>query len=233
MASTPEHGPDAEEQPLPLVASTPQNAKSGQDAHHVQKWVITDRKKTKVSKYHVVTRFFIISDTHNDASVEQATVGQSADVLILCGNITQDSLPSQYKRTAEMLSHVDAPLKLAIAGNYDYSLEEPPPGDQSEEEDFGLGDLGLGNAKDILEGYGFRLLNEGHHTFSLTNGAELRVYTSPWTPYRRDAKDKRHAFQSAEPYYNIKKNTDVAITHGPPVSNLLRHLYDIEDLHSL
>lgn len=231
MVSNPEHGPDVEEQPPPLKASTPQNAQCGQDAHDVQKWAITDRNKDKVSKGHVPTRFFIISDTHNDASVEQATVGQAADVLILCGNITQDSLPSQYKRTAEMLSHVDAPLKLAIAGNYDYSLEESPPKDQSEEEDLGLGDVGLGDARDILEGYGFQLLNEGHHTFSLPNGAELNVYASSWTPYRRNAKHRRHAFQFAKHSFRIQRPADVLITHGPPVRSLPRNSYDIEDLH--
>lgn len=260
MLSTPEHGPDAEEQPSPLMASTtqngqgaeeqpsprdaetqtspiiaptPQNAQSGQDAQDVQRWVITDRNKTKVSEDHVPTRFFIISDTHNDASVTQATVGQAADVLILCGNITQDSLPSQYKRTAEMLSHVDAPLKLAIPGNYDYSLEESPPEDQSEEEVLGVGDLGLGDARDILEGYGFQLLNEGNHTFSLPNGAELNVYASSWTPYRRNAKHRRHAFQFTKHSFRNQRPTDVIITHGPPVRSLPRHLYGIEDLHLL
>lgn len=231
MVSNPEHGPDVEEQPSLLKASTPQNAQCGQDAHDVQKWAITDRNKNKVSKYHVPTRFFIISDTHNDTSVEQATVGQAADVLILCGNITQDSLPSQYKRTAEMLSRVEAPLKLAIAGNHDYSLEELPPGDQSDEEDIGLGDQGLGNAKEILEGYGFKVLDEGHHTFSLPNGAELNVYASPGTPYRTNAKNRRHAFQYIRKRFRIFKQTDVVITHGPPVSSLPRHLYDIGHLH--
>lgn len=231
MVSTSEHGPDAEEQPSPLMVSTPQNAQCGQDAHDVPKWAITDRNKNKVSKDHVPTRFFIISDTHNDASVEQATVGQAADVLILCGNITQDSLPSQYKRTAEMLSHVDAPLKLAIAGNHDYSLEELPPGDESEEEAFGLGDLGLRDAKEILEGYGFQVLNEGDHIFNLPNGAELKVYASPGTPYRTNAKNRRHAFQYTRHRFIIGKRTDVVITHGPPVSSLPRHLYDIGDVH--
>lgn len=240
MASTTQNGQGAEEQPSPrdaetqtspIMAPTPQNAQSGQDAQDVQRWVITDRNKTKVSEDHVPTRFFIISDTHNDASVAQATVGQAADVLILCGNITQDSLPSQYKRTAEMLSHVDAPLKLAIAGNYDYSLEESPPEDQSEGEDLGLGDLGLENGKDILEGYGFQLLDEGQHTFSLANGAELSLYASPWTPYRKNAKDRRYAFQFTQHSFRIKGPTDVMITHGPPVRSLPRHLYDIEYLH--
>lgn len=233
MVSNPEHGPDVEEQPSPLKASTPQNAQCGQGAHEVQKWAITDRNKNKVSKYHVPTRFFIISDTHNDTSVEQATVGQAADVLILCGNITQDSIPSQYKRTAEMLSRVEAPLKLAIAGNHDYSLEELPPGDESEEEDIGLGDQGLGDAKEILEGYGFKVLDEGHYTFSLPNGAELNVYASPGTPYRTNAKNRRHAFQYIRKRFRIFKQTDVVITHGPPVSSLPRHLHDIGYLHLL
>ncbi|KAK3360551.1 hypothetical protein B0T25DRAFT_449199, partial [Lasiosphaeria hispida] len=46
-----------------------------------------------------------------------------ADVVLHCGDLTKDSRSEEFERTLAMLRSIDAPLKLAIPGNHDFSLE--------------------------------------------------------------------------------------------------------------
>jgi hypothetical protein len=63
----------------------------------------------------------ILSDTHGD-NLKDVSL-PSADVVLHCGDLTKDSRPAQLERTLAMLRAIDAPLKLAIPGNHDFSLE--------------------------------------------------------------------------------------------------------------
>ncbi|KAK2615259.1 hypothetical protein N8I77_002027 [Diaporthe amygdali] len=224
--------------------SVPTPSGNNLDALAVGKWVIRDQSETRVSKNHVNTRFFIISDTHSSDRINEATQGQSADVLILCGDITRHSLIEEYKYVGQVLGEVDAPLKLVIPGNHDGSLDESRFWDEWDTSynnwpvRKGVQDVDQlaklfghrGDAKKALERYGFQVLNEGHNTFNLRNGATLKVYASPYTPSRgKGEKGKRgspyRAFQYGQENgheFLIDEDVDIVITHGPPVRSFPR-----------
>ena len=66
-------------------------------------------------------RMIILSDTHGDDLKDVSL--PSADVVLHCGDLTNDSWFAELERTLAMLRAIDAPLKLAIPGNHDFSLE--------------------------------------------------------------------------------------------------------------
>jgi predicted phosphodiesterase len=182
---------------------------------------------------HVKTRILIISDTHgskpkpknkggpstddelNQKDATRVTTGwreplPEADVVIHCGDLTKRTTVPEFENTFSVLRSIKAPLKLAIAGNHDMALHD----------DYWINEFGgpadtLDKVKNIVqkaEKDGVRYLTEGVHVFTLQNGALLKVYASPWTPSYGG-----WAFQYDNGHdFNIPKETDVAITHGPP-----------------
>ncbi|ROV93797.1 hypothetical protein VSDG_06959 [Cytospora chrysosperma] len=191
--------------------------------------VIKDQRETKVTEGHVNTRFFIISDIHTEVfKPDEVPEGAAAaaDVMICCGDLTDNSELHEYRRIVGMLSKVAAPLKLVVAGNHDGTLDIEGFWDASNwrykrwpqrKSDKAAKLFGnIGEARLILEQEGFIVLGEGHHKFPLGNGAELRVYASPATPNRASRyrafqykKNRGHGFR-------IDQDVDVVITHGPP-----------------
>ncbi|KAJ5609002.1 hypothetical protein N7528_009569 [Penicillium herquei] len=169
----------------------------------------------------IKTRFLIISDTHGLDELANKISDQSFDVAIHCGDLTTESKLDEYKATIRLLHSINAPLKITIAGNHDFTMDIPifkkkvaevrPALDPALVEKF----YGYaGEARRILDqGKGVTFLDEGTHEFRLENGALLRVYASPYTPSMGDwgfqyHPDKGHDF--------LIDNVDVAITHGPP-----------------
>ncbi|KAL2166788.1 hypothetical protein VTG60DRAFT_2141 [Thermothelomyces hinnuleus] len=71
------------------------------------------------------TRFLILADTHGAYYLPDTKELQPIDVVIHCGDITADSQLSEYKTAIHLLSQIDAPLKLVIAGNHDFTLDTP------------------------------------------------------------------------------------------------------------
>ncbi|RYP08548.1 hypothetical protein DL764_001839 [Monosporascus ibericus] len=65
-------------------------------------------------------RIIILSDTHGD-DLKDVSLPR-ADVVLHCGDLTNDSRSADLERTLAMLRTIDAPLKLAIPGNHDFSL---------------------------------------------------------------------------------------------------------------
>lgn len=187
----------------------------------------------------IQTRVLIISDTHGykplaeDVPYDEYGISgvayrdplPAADVAIHCGDLTLHSTTQEYEKTFSMLRELSAPLKLVIPGNHDRVLDR----------EFWQQHVnrksklhGMDNAR--AEAYrqrhdearaiiadaavdGVHLLDEGTHEFELANGALLRVYASPMTPeyghWAFQYPDGTHEF-------DIPKNIDVAITHGPP-----------------
>jgi predicted phosphohydrolase len=172
----------------------------------------------------VKTRFFIISDTHG-MDFDLADIPfPPADVAIHCGDLTYGSKLNEFRTTINILKDIDAPLKLAIAGNHDFTLhgiaftkkvEEAVPLLDPElvAKEYGI----AGEAKHIFEDAkeaGIILLDEGTHHFTLQNGARLTVYASPYTPALgawgfQYSSERGHDF-------SIEKGVNVVITHGPP-----------------
>ncbi|KAL1968259.1 hypothetical protein VTN77DRAFT_2094 [Rasamsonia byssochlamydoides] len=86
------------------------------------------------SRPNIKTRFLIISDTHGVEFRLEAKPLKHADVAIQCGDLTNESKIEEYRATIRLLEDIDAPLKLVIAGNHDFTMVDvvvthgPPKG---------------------------------------------------------------------------------------------------------
>jgi Icc-related predicted phosphoesterase len=146
----------------------------------------------------VKTRILILSDTHGQDLPE--LLGTKADVAIHCGDMTNESKLAEYETSLRLLRGINAPLKLVIGGNHDFTLHKPAferilaDSRRSSEEYITEDDIereygtpGQATAlftKTTQESAtsGVILLDEGSHTFELANGAQLIVFASPFTP---------------------------------------------------
>ncbi|KAE8354730.1 Metallo-dependent phosphatase-like protein [Aspergillus coremiiformis] len=181
---------------------------------------------TELSQPTIKTRFLIISDTHGRKSLPLSD--EPADVAIHCGDLTMGSTLDEFTATINLLKQINAPIKLVIAGNHDFTLDPPAFQDKIREaqrlqdidpllieKEYGYdGQVReLFNHGDVKEKSGIRLLDEGTHYLTLTNGASLTVYASPYTPsfgewgFQYSAHDG-HEFAIG--------NVDLVMTHGPP-----------------
>jgi predicted MPP superfamily phosphohydrolase len=189
-------------------------------------------KRTRVDHPSASTciRFLVLSDTHgNDlpASLPQC------DVLLHCGDITEDGSPESIEKALQALGNIKAELKLMIAGNHEISMDK----------DYYLGEGGLPEdvektqklfsptSPSVASKSGMTFLEEGTHSFTLSSGAYFTIYASSFTP-----KYGASAFQypTGEDRFNpaeyshswaqnvgteastIRENVDIVMTHGPP-----------------
>ncbi|PMD41333.1 ser/Thr protein phosphatase family protein-like protein [Hyaloscypha variabilis F] len=206
----------------------------------------------------IATRFMIISDTHNfqfgNAEKWQGAFRQpvpKVDVLLHAGDLTQRGGLEAYRGVLNMLSGIDAELKLVIAGNHDLSLDGyfwkqrwTCGGDDPEhiaEHD---------NAMEIFKGplakeAGVTYLEEGLNTFALKNGAKFTIYTSPYQPefcgwafpYERNEDRFNLQHHSAPGVTSIATNpipdfpsVDIMMTHGPPKGILDQVIFRNEEV---
>jgi predicted MPP superfamily phosphohydrolase len=175
-------------------------------------------------------RFLVISDTHgNDL---QASLPE-CDVLLHCGDITEDGSPESIEKALQALGNIKAELKLMIAGNHEISMDEQyylaeggSPEDVQRTQE-----LVSRISSSVASKSGITFLEEGTHTFTLSSGASFTIYASPFTP-----KYGASAFQypTGEDRFNpteyshswaqnvgtetstIPENVDIVMTHGPP-----------------
>ncbi|KAI5238780.1 Metallo-dependent phosphatase [Aureobasidium subglaciale] len=173
----------------------------------------------------VLTRILVISDTHGADLASGASM--AADIVIHCGDLTEESKLDEYRQAIRLLISLKAPVKLVIAGNHDFTLDDtlyqqklteahlkPPQEDEAVRKAYGS----FGEVRALFEaerGAGIIFLSEGTHTIQLANGACIKAYASPFTPcddnnwgYPRDP----HPGQ----VWNIEEGTDIVITHSPP-----------------
>ncbi|KAK7754119.1 hypothetical protein SLS62_003965 [Diatrype stigma] len=169
----------------------------------------------------IQTRFLIISDTHSEDNPSSRQ--QSADVAIHCGDLTEESKIKEFRVTLELLKNIQAPLKLVIAGNHDFTLDLPtfkgniensPDALDPElvQREFGH----YGEVQQLFEDakvHGIHLLHEGTHQFELDNGALLTVYASPYTPSHESW---GFSYRPQQHDFLIPASADVVVTHGPP-----------------
>lgn len=67
------------------------------------------------------TKFLIVSDTH--AGKGLTVLNLPVGVAIHCGDLTNESKISEFRTTLGLLRSINAPLKLVIAGNHDFTLD--------------------------------------------------------------------------------------------------------------
>ncbi|SPO01943.1 uncharacterized protein DNG_04616 [Cephalotrichum gorgonifer] len=179
----------------------------------------------------VVTRLLVISDTHGQGyTIPENITDTPIDVVVHCGDFTLHSKLSEIRTTLQFLDNIDASLKLIIAGNHDFSLDTPVFKEKIAEAKRladGVDDALVqaeygecGEARELFDRAkkrGTHLLDEGTHRFTLDNGAELKVYASPYTPCPA-GEEPTWGFQYRDGHtFDIKEGTDLVITHGPPL----------------
>ncbi|SPJ71417.1 uncharacterized protein FTOL_01145 [Fusarium torulosum] len=76
-----------------------------------------------MAKLTVKTRFLVISDTQGNEDFRRPP--DPADVGIHCGDLTDETKTNEFRATLRFLKRLDAPLKLVIAGNRDFTLDTP------------------------------------------------------------------------------------------------------------
>lgn len=169
-----------------------------------------------------MVKFMILSDTHNfdRESASPCPLTQplpKVDVVLHCGDLTSVGGIASYKKALRMLGQFEAELKLVIAGNHDLSLDgdywrsHPREGNDPTEHDQALAIM----TGDLAKAAGVTYLEEGERTFMLQNGKTFKIFASPYQPefcdwafaYSRDEGERR---------WNIPKDVDIVMTHGPP-----------------
>lgn len=134
------------------------------------------------------TRFLIISDTHGMEFSPRDKPLKRADVAIHCGDLTEGSQLDEFRTAIRLLKDIDAPLKLAIAGNHDFAMDVPAFEKKVAEvtpplaPDLVVREYGTrGEARQLFEeakDEGLVFLDEGTHRFTVCNGALLTVFAS-------------------------------------------------------
>lgn len=170
------------------------------------------------------TKFLIVSDTHSQEFPADLKPLEPVDVAIHCGDLTNGSKLEEFRTTLRLIKDLNAPLKLVIAGNHDFTMDTPIFEGKIKEAGLTLEDDAVkreygvvGEAKELFydaKDDGIVFLDEGTHRFMLANGASMAVYASPYTPSSADwgfvyPRNQDHRWE-------IDPETDIVITHGPP-----------------
>ncbi|QYT03506.1 Metallophosphoesterase domain-containing protein [Trichoderma simmonsii] len=183
--------------------------------------------KERIPACRIRTRCLIISDTHGMQL--PVDIHTPVDVAIHCGDLTQHSRLDEFQSAIELIEKLNAPLKIVIAGNHDFSLDIPvfkqkileanrlslePLDNVTIRKEYG----DYGTARQMLQESrkkGIIFVDEGSHRFSLQNGALLSIYASPYTP--STASSSGWGFQySGIHNFEIENGIDIVVTHGPP-----------------
>lgn len=183
------------------------------------------------SKQQIKTKILIISDTHGLTFANTLQPEEKVDVVIHCGDLTEHSTLAEFKTTISLLKSLKADLKLFIAGNHDFSLDETsfaekileakrlftePIPDTLFQRDFGV----AGEALNLLRNNtvpNLFFLEEGNYQFRLKNSAILKIYATPFTP----GNDAGWGFQYKTNHeFSIDASPDIVISHGPPLGIL-------------
>ncbi|KAI1468363.1 Metallo-dependent phosphatase [Daldinia caldariorum] len=171
----------------------------------------------------IKTRFLILSDTHGENIPNIQHI--PADIAIHCGDLTDESKIEEFKTTIKLLKSIDAPLKLVIAGNHDFTLDVPlfknkiaeNPDLQPEDVEKIYG--GFGEIHQLFEdarSAGVVFLKEGIYHFELANGAKLKVYASPFTPSLSNWGFQYNPEEGHDFGIDKEIGVDIVVTHGPP-----------------
>lgn len=172
----------------------------------------------------IKTRLLIISDTHGKEFSPADKPLQCADVAIHCGDLTDGSKLEEFRTAIQLLTDINAPLKLGIAGNHDFTMDiaafekkvaevTPPLDPELVAKEYGA----LGEARQLFEeakDAGIMFLDEGTHQFTLESGALLTVYASPYTPALGAWGFQYHPERGHN--FSIERGVDLVVTHGPP-----------------
>ncbi|CAK7240764.1 MAG: hypothetical protein STHCBS139747_002211 [Sporothrix thermara] len=180
----------------------------------------------------VRTQILILSDTHGEPLPPCRQPRCRPDLVLHCGDLTHESKLHELRTTLDLLKTLDAPLTLVVAGNHDFTLDEPMfrrkilEAGLAGEPDLVAREYGrYGEARQLFdaarESHNIHLLDEGTHRFTLANGAAVSVYASPFTT--SPEADWGFQFGPADGHaFAIEEGTDIVLTHSPPAGMLDR-----------
>lgn len=178
-------------------------------------------------------KFLIMSDTHDttltsDRSSAFRLPTPQVDVLLHCGDLTQNGDIESLKQATQMLQSIPAELKLFIAGNHEITLDRTYYLNQGGTQE--TVDEAVKLCKEASQ-QGIFFLEEGVHSFTLKDGATFSLYASPYTPqygesafqypsaqdrYNPPEQTPPHGINVATPTSIIPEGIDIVMTHGPP-----------------
>ncbi|EAQ91614.1 hypothetical protein CHGG_03549 [Chaetomium globosum CBS 148.51] len=138
------------------------------------------------------TRLLIIADTHGMHYLPDTKPLQPIDVVIHCGDLTNDSQLSEYKTALHLLSRIDAPpqaphprqprLHPRHPPTYQHLLDHHQHQHQQEQSLHGRPGATHRLFTTAQHTHNIHCLSQGTHHFPLANGAHLSLYASPYTP---------------------------------------------------
>jgi Icc-related predicted phosphoesterase len=137
-------------------------------------------------------RIVAISDTHN---YHDQILIPECDLLIHSGDLTSRGKTTEIRKFLDWFEAQPAKHKVFIAGNHDWGFQT----DSTEIEK-------------LVGSYNVTYLNE-----SSVNIEGLNIYGSPWTPWFHDWAFNGHAPKMRRVAFMIPDDTDILITHGPPL----------------
>ena len=188
----------------------------------------------------VKTRILVLSDTHTALPDPAGSRSQpyrwplpTADILIHAGDLTGNSSVTQHELALELLTKVDADLKIVIPGNHDMTLHREycrgtPEAFCRRYDDETLDKIEQMYRGEEAQAAGIVYLVEGEMTFALKNGATFTIYANAWQPefcnwafgYPREQDRFNPSPAGAEfqaPHPVPDNGIDIMITHGPPL----------------
>ncbi|CAH0058890.1 unnamed protein product [Clonostachys solani] len=179
------------------------------------------RRSIKPTGNTIRTRFLILSDTH---ACDVTAPKHYADVALHCGDLTQRSKLSEFRKSLALLQSINSPLKLVIPGNHDFTLDETLfrgrefktrrlLSTKESEMEYGRTGDAIALMEEVREA-GIFYLKEGTHQFKLGNGASLKLFASPYIP---SLLEWGFRYEPSEGHkYEIEEGTDLVMTHCPP-----------------
>ncbi len=143
-----------------------------------------------------MTRIVCLSDTHNRQGEFSVPNG---DILVHAGDMTGRGTLPEITAVNEWLGRLPHKHKIIIAGNHDFLFEE----------------------ENLLARS--LITNATYLQDSLAEVEGLKVWGSPWQPWFYDwAFNLRRGAALREKWEMIPNDTDILVTHGPPMGTLDR-----------
>ncbi|MEO6049075.1 MAG: metallophosphatase domain-containing protein [Candidatus Kapaibacterium sp.] len=138
-----------------------------------------------------------ISDTHNR---HEAVVLPPGDILIHAGDFTGHGTPEEVERFLRWFGALEYRTKILVAGNHDFLFEQSPGYAQRLIQEHAPGTIYLEDSSAVVEGATF--------------------HGSPRTPRFYDWAFNVDRGENIRRYWDrIPAETDVLITHGPPIGH--------------
>ena len=181
------------------------------DVSNAAEW--PDHRTTPMSKDFI--RVVCISDTHNCLGAIRDKI-PAGDILIHAGDFTSRGSPSEIKEFAAQLAKLPHKHKLVIAGNHEMSFDVD---EKVRRMYFGA------TVEDEMRKYKIKDPRELLKPFHYLEDASVQLYGynfygSPWQPeYGGWAFNVERGRECMAKWNAIPADTDVLITHGPPVGH--------------